>query len=261
MKRLLLLTLLPFLAGVSCSVKEDRSECPALLIVSLDRIPSALRDVPIRLEVAAGETLRWQADVMAGDGSVTLHVPRGPIRIDAVWEAGSPSGVKAILPPSGSEADSLFAYRAFLECRSESVADTVFLHKQWCRLSLRLLNAQMWENYHFEITGNWNGLRLDPLEPIPGPLRIQPRRVWEDRYEARILRQGDDSLQLEVFGSDSGPKAVASYPLGRMMREAGFSWQDEDLKDVNLTLDPTRAVLEVEIAPWDESRPIGDITI
>ena len=243
MKRLLLLSFLPVLLGVSCSVKEDRSECPALLHVSLERIPSVLRDVPLRLEVdAADGKFRWQADVLAEDGPVCLHVPRGPLRIDAVWESGSPSGVKAVLPPSGSEADSLFAYRALLDCRGESLADTVYLHKQWCRLTLRLLHAQMWENYQFEIIGNWNGFRLDTLEPLAGPLRIQPRKVWEDCYEARILR-------------------LASYPLGRMMREAGFSWTEEDLRDVILTLDPTRAVLEVEIAPWDESHPIGEITI
>ena len=264
MKRLPLTILFPvlLLAGASCSVKEDRDVCPAQLVVCLDRVPTPLRDSPLRLEIRSEDrAVHWRSDVLPADGPVCLRVPRGNVRIDAVWDSESLPSAKSVFQTSGTEADSLFAYASNISCFSESVSDTVYLHKQWCNLTLKLLHPEIWEGYHMEICGRWNGLDLETMTPIPGQMRIQPKRVSMDTYQARILRQGDDGLNMQIFDGDKGPDPVASIPLGEMMRMNGYDWTDEDLPDVTLTIDPTQATIEVDIAPWDESTPFGEITI
>ena len=260
MQRLLLL-LLSLAALLSCSVKEDRSACPCLLVVSLDRIPGILREEALQLEVLSGDgRICWQDPLRADQGPLRVQVPRGHVRIGAAWDALG-TRAKAVLTPSGSEADSLFAYSAVVPCQAETVTDTVWLHKQWCTLHIQLLSPDAWVLYRMEIQGRWNGLALDDLSPIPGELTVEPRLLRPGLYEGRIPRQGDDGLRLKIFDPDRGPEAVCDYPLGELMRRSGYDWTEPDLRDLTVTLDPTQAEITVEIAPWDTGNPFGDITI
>lgn len=261
------------LAG-SCTVKEDRTNCPCFLYIDLHKLPEKMRmpNSGLWLDVVAhtGSVVKMEtispSDYSAPDW-VIVSVPKGNTLVSAangrVHMKPALDG-RSITLPEGYEADSLYMHSDIVDCTGESARDTVRLHKQWCTLSLVLESPDALRHYDFEIQGSWSGISTADLSAIEGKFRTQPRRLTPERFEVRIPRQGDNSLILRLYSENQdgtrGDEEYA-YEVGKAIYRAGYDWFRRDLDDVTVKIDVARCDMEVRILPWDPGQNFGDIVI
>lgn len=262
-------------AASSCSIKEDRRECPCYLTVVLDRIPykMTMKNAGLWENLVHPDAgLFYQETISPSDYPapdwLIIPTPRGYVShaaaIGRVHYRPDATGTVLTLP-KGYEADSLYAHSARVDCREELARDTVELHKQWCTLTIKLKGTEVWKPYSFEVRGSWNSLSLYDLSAVEGEFAVAPRQLAIDRYEVRIPRQGDNSLMLVLYENNPdgtrGDKVVYDYPIGRLIYAAGYDWFTKDLDDATITVDYAVGVVEATINPWDNGQDFGDIEI
>ena len=258
------MTLIPTLAAVvlmagSCSIKEDRSECPCWLKVFIDPFPasgaviSAWNGSPVFLDmVEEGDwTDFYEATVPRGFLGVTCfrHIPSLDFR----------DGV--ILIGCGHEADSLYAHHATVDCTGETAIDRASLHKQFSTVYMSFKDTGDGEDFPYDvkIRGGVDGMDMSTLEPHPGEFLFAPQEVAPLRWQFRVPRQKDSSLMLDLYRKGDGGLAD-SLPLGLYIAESGFDWEAESLEDIVITVDFAKADLEVTVSEWNADT-VYDITI
>lgn len=266
------LMILGTMLTLSCTVKEDRIACPCFLSEEFCKAGSVplTTDPWISFLGENGDAIE-QKDIGKGmmrEGpSYVSKVPKQEIDVCVVYgnvHYDLSTRRDVLVLGSGFEADSIYAHCAKVDCRRETASDTVLLSKQWCTLSIKLEGSEAWKPYWFEIHGNWNGMDLSDLSAVKGTFRCIPRKMGATSYEARLPRQADDGLTLQVYDTDAFglPSSLRyEYPLGVLMESKGYDWTRRWLSDASVTIDYAKADVYVEIAPWDDGHNYNDITI
>ena len=232
----------------SCSVKEDRDVCPCWLQIDLSTC-SHYTD-RVSLKGWSGERVVFGVHV-PGEDFTQVHeeeVPRGMVHYCAHTDPGasSISGMK-VLVREGEQAPRLYAYRADVPAYGETVTDRVSLHKQFATVAVKIVNAD--DGFGVTVRGNWAGLDLETLAPVDAPFLYVPQRTEEGLWLFRMLRQGDDSLVLDITDRDGH---TLPYDLGGMIRSTGYDWRATDLDDIILGVDYVRGEVTVSVVPWEE---------
>ena len=90
---------------------------------------------------------------------------------------------------------------------------------------------------------------LDPYEGlfICGPRTEQKGEMWQ----MRLPRQLDDSLGLDILDADGGQ--IRNIGLGRLIAESGYSYDDQDLLDISVTVDLTLSSALVQVSGWESA--------
>ena len=238
----------------SCSVKEDRHECPCLLTIILERVPERIMNRADGLWI----NISTEGKGTALDSPVTGSDYSGPEWLGADVDKGLVSVIcsnsKALAVPYGSECDSIYAHYKTVRCFEDNARDTVLLRKQWCTATIILKNAYPEEKYLFEIHGNWAGISQSGLEPVPGRFYSVPRRIDTDKFQIRLPRQGDDSMVMSL-------NSVYEYSLGKLIAGSGYDWKAQNLDDIRILIDYASAEIAVSVSPWDGGPDFGDIEI
>ena len=245
-----ILVMLPSLGGTACSVKEERGDCPCLLNVHV-LVPE--RDsLPAAFTLAAGRTdgtSYYAGGYIHKEGSrnVSLSVRKGIYYLGACTGsvAGGLDGPLLQLPP-GRDAEHLFSGTDSVDCRGEKAADTLLLHKQFCRLKVIFKETGPAWIRHAKIEGHFNGLDLFHNEPVHGSFSCDMTPENPGVFSLCIPRQGDDGLQLSATGDFPG----ATWPLGEFLASARYNWRKEDLDDAVVTIDLSGIEVSIEIIPW-----------
>ncbi|MBQ7269026.1 MAG: hypothetical protein IJS62_04130 [Bacteroidales bacterium] len=229
------------LACTSCSVKEDRSECPCIL--SLYTSDAAGKTVGVEVWNTGGVCVaRGETDATL----LELKVPRGHLKVTA-WSGLADcrllGGVVSI--PRGGQMDELCAWRSEADCSGEQASLILFLHKQWATVNLKL------ENYPFpqalpdlKIRGAVNGYDLASGLPVEGGFLFSPPFSGEGDIVFRLPRQHGGELLLEV-----GPKVLA---IGDMIVRSGYDWEEPDLDDIYIWVDYLKSTVKIGISDWNE---------
>lgn len=258
---LLLPLLLCLMLPPSCSVLEDREDCPCRLRVEVRKRCrlSPEREVRLRLRSEVSDASLEESRPLAElqGYNIEMRVPKGTVRADGFVGLNHCREEEDILTiPYGMDADSLYWVSGSVDARGETAVLPIRIRKEYVRFHLRFLYDEEGP-YPFvpAIRSSTAGLRLNDGTPVPGPFRCFPRETGEARFEAVLPRQIEpDDLVLEIRRREDDPAAapLTEIPLGRLICSSGaFSWEDEDLKDLLIQFDYANAGITLQVMDWE----------
>ena len=243
---------------VSCSIKEDRGECPCWLTVVLQEGGRLSPDLVMRVwnpEPIVDETLHAE-DYPAG---VERTVPKGVVTLSAHSPLHRMVGSGSLLLiPDGQECDSLLTHRSVVECLGETARDTVHLHRQYATVFLTIENLEEGMRYPYDLVARSGVDGFDILEGCPHAgahsFTLVPRS--EGEYAFRVPRQLDGSLTLDLY---LGGELIDSYPIGAHILKAGYDWDAVDLPDIRIGMDYGRSEPHIVIEPWQDGAVYDEV--
>lgn len=260
--RALKLLFLSFLM-VACSVKEDRNFCPAWCVVYSDGHIADGCSGSITCNVATDNQSSLDYEKMEFSsftrrGGVVLEVPRNEqVYVDVFCGVDEMSLNGSFLSiPMGCCSDCIYSGHGSVFINGEEGEAGLPLNKDYA-LIVMSVREDAPEDYpfFFRIRGNVDGYVLPGGKPHPGEFDYSPAEEPGHIFRARLPRQRDDSLILEIYAKENGA-LVTSQELGKMICELGYDWTAPDLKDIGLAIDMTEARFLIEIEGWDVSEII-----
>ena len=242
----LLRILAPLLLLSSCSIKENRAECPCALTRELTGLPVR----PVVLGVA-GEGYSF-TEVIHADTVLVLQVPKGELAVSAVGGALAEED-GSVRIPEGEEAPPLYLFHADVSTGDEQLVLPVLLDKQFCTLEL-LFKAPPGYGPPFEVAveGFYGGWQPDG-SPAPGAFSRRLLPGSDGRAVLRLPRQGDDSLLMHIVFSD---QVVRTFVLGTYVAASGYDWSAPDLKDLTLHVDISVTSVTISTDLWSRTEDI-----
>lgn len=264
MKKLVLFIALASLSA--CSVKEDRAFCPAWCVVYSDGYVAEGCSGNVTCNVATP----WE-DIYEYDhsefsrfytkGDLVLEVPRNEkLYLDVfcgVDEMDLNGSVLTI--PMGFCCDCIYSGHGSIIIRGEEGAAGLPLNKDFALLEMKVAGEIPDEPlFDFRILGNVDGYSLPGGAPHRGEFDYSPREESGHCYRARLPRQADDTLLLDIMDKADG-FLVARLPLGEIIRNLGYDWSVADLKDISIVIYLSAANFEIEVTAWDNSEIINVI--
>ena len=230
MRRKIIIGILGLAALVSCSVKEDRSDCPCWITVIANESTS--------LSAWFGK----QKILDNHRGGLDDHtVPRGVVDLVAS------NGIFTV--PEGEQMTELFAQLQHLNTNAETAITGIELQKQFATVYLDFKDEDDGRTgYDIQINGNYVGADARTLAPVEGSFSCTPEEAPERGYMFRVPRQKDDSLNalLSYNGKD-----VETIPVGELIRKAGFDWTRPSLGDVSILADLPAHTFTITIMEWE----------
>lgn len=207
----------------ACSVKENRSDCPCHLSVSLSGAPLKLR--------ISGEDCLIEQDIPK-DTLLVVLVPKGRISVAALRGADySPDGSVRI--PYGYDSPPVFIDVRELDTSGEAAEASLCPYKSFCALDIDFDSPPGGgEPYRVDIRGEVDGWNPDgSLSGGDYSFRFVPDS--EGRTQLRLPRQMDSSLMMDILFDD---KIVRTFALGETIAGSGYDWCAQSLEDLSLTL-------------------------
>lgn len=267
-KAVLPFVLLPGL--LSCSVKEDRAECPVYVTVLTDRfMQKGINEGMVSF--AADELIKREAISFLSyvRGGYEQACPRKYARA-AVLAGVENSRVEeeTLMVNPGCQAGRVWAFgTSFSAEQDEYVVDAV-PHKQYCMVKFLFdgsPTAPEGYPWRFRLVAECAGMNIYTLEPVPGPYcpAIGPNAVGE--WLGTLPRQRSNNMQLEVFrpleGSETEGPTEYVIDLGKAFEKQGYDWTAEDLKDIEVKVGFVNAKLTLTIEDWEGEDDYKNIDI
>lgn len=230
---------------VSCSVKENRVECPCVLDVVL----SGGTESKVFLSVW-NPGLRQSEDVDrdSDECHYTCIIPRDVMKMVAYSGLRHPLYEDGRLVLSkGEQMDELYAFCDNLDSRKENIFRKVHLAKQFALLHLRI--ECMSGNdppSDVKISSGTAGVNLLTLASIPGEFSVNVTPVLNEYCRISLPRQYDNSLTLHIDGFDD-------IPIGESIVASGYDWSAASLEDIYLDVDVVRREMTIKITPWQHA--------
>ena len=262
----LVLAAFAVVAAVSCSVKEDRVECPCWLSVCLKDV-SDKKDVTVSEWLDTKEMLSRET-VAVQDYTCTPYyekqVPKGYVSI-AVYRGKTRMNIEdyKLMIPKGFDSDSLYAYCHRVDCSKESALDTAEIHKQFATVFLGMKNSNDGKPYPYTIRvkSDVSGFNLVTLEPVAGEFSYEPEPLGAEKnqFVFRLPRQMDDSFNIEILEKGT---VIETMNLGKIIEEdKNYSWNALDLDDIYIGVDFALARVTLNIIPWQSGYTIDKFVI
>lgn len=246
-------------SAASCSVKENRTECPCFLTLDLGSVGAAglmeqgLKDLRILLVSGSGfsaeEDFRLEDEVKV----YNVAVPKSDVEVMALCSGGGECSVEdGFVIVKGEECPVVHMFAESFVADAGEMRRTVVLHRNFCRLSVRMKTSFNALPRPFTITveGNVCGYRLDGT-PAGGAFNCTSAPSVAGECSIRIPRQNDASLRLVIEFLDSDE--VRSFPVGEYILESGYDWTAPDLEDISVEMDFSRSGLTFSISKWKKT--------
>lgn len=252
--------LLAVLSLSSCSVKEDRTDCPVLIRFS-DRVnPFGVKsNAEMVLADASGNETMTAIDVgRLSDSGFYLTAPKGRTAVSVITTSptvqtdGSEAWFKDDLQPE-------CIYALGEEFVTAPGDEEYMVRDSLCRqLAPAVLHIQNPDSspctYEMVLCSNWSGFDRKTLRPLAGELSfplVSTDGGWT--YEFNIPRQGDDSLVILM--SENGV-VIYAYPLGADISSSGYDWTEAQLDEIRLGLNYFSHEFVAVINDWTVERQI-----
>lgn len=262
--------LLPLLFSLflpsSCSVLEDREDCPCRLRVEVRKrcrlTPE--REVQLCLRSEASHISREESHSLSElqGYNVELRVPKGTVRADGFVGLGHcQRDEDFLLIPYGMDADSLYWVSGTVEAQGETAVLPLRIRKEHVRFRLQFFHEEK-ETYPFYpvIRSSTAGFCLTDGSPVAGPFRCTPEETDPGCFDTILPRQlYPEDLVLEIRRKGEAPESppLTEIPLGRLISGSGaFSWEDEDLKDLLIQFDYANAGMTLQVTDWELGQEI-----
>ena len=238
--------ILPFVL-LSCSVKEERRECPSFLTVDASAFGSIGRVIKVKaLPNLDGST---ETDASA-DKSARFDVPRSMIRVYTYTSA--PDYDTVFLVEEGCQADSLYTFEADVDCAGERSFVRAVPHKQFATVILgeKTLPDEPEVRYNYVVDSDFYGIDIKDMTPQPGRLHFYVPELSDCFYIFRLPRH-DNGNALTIQVMDRG-RMVYELPLGRWLEQFDYDWKARDLADISIGLDYARGDVNITISGWED---------
>ncbi len=237
--------LLCVLLTVSCSVKEDRTDCPCSLFVELESLPPSAK-----AQLSFSSEGFYDSRTALQDTSLMVQVPKTDVLVLAISGA-SPGDDGRVRIPLGFECPPLHLFAGEVDARGERAELTARLHKHYCLLELEFSGPPGWgEPYWTEIRGEVNGIEMDG-SPSEGEFSCR----LDSGFSCRLPRQSPDRLLwLDIAMPD---RVVRTFNLARFMLDAGYDWTAPDLEDMTLHIDLSVSEISFRTDNWSTVIPIA----
>ena len=129
---------------------------------------------------------------------------------------------------------------------SEQHTEEVRLGKDYCRIRINMLTSD--KDYPFRLTvrGNVCGIRPD-RSVVPGDFSFGFTLDDTGQGEVRVPRQTDNSLILQILEDET---VLREFALGEYIAETGYSWTDENLEDIEVSIDYAHSDISINVESW-----------
>lgn len=241
--------------SAACSVKEDRTTCPCILILDFNRVDRDILD-SLSLSVANADGLLCR-EVVHGDSygeEYRIAVPKGRVGVN-VYSFLEKDGYAtldadgaAMVISEGSECPSVYLCSVGIEALGETHREEIDMSKNFCRLSISMVSDGPCP-FILEINGNVSGYGSDG-QPMDGVFHFVPDTDENGGCCVRIPRQKDCSLMLRLSDEDG---VLRDFAIGEYIVEAGYDWTEKDLKDIEVIIDYAKASITFIVAEWEET--------
>lgn len=234
------LTLILALAvSVSCTVKEDREDCPSILVLDMGAVKGECT-VSVRSEDG---TFSLSGTVLGGTDELKVEVPAGRMIIDAVTgTTGHDDG--AVTIKEGDECPPVCMFRDTVDIAGYETRVEVLPHKSYCIVNVRM-TGDIPPDFVLRMSGNVCGLYAGGV-PVSGTFT---RMCVPDKYgraSVSVPRQKDSSLMIDVMSGSE----TRTFAIGNYMESAGYDWTSTDLDDMEVTINYTLTDMNITISKW-----------
>ncbi len=250
--RKLPLDLLMFLAGfmicAGCTVKENRSLCPCMLVLDFSGVDMAVVGcADLIMNSDDGFLFTDELEVEDFSSGLSLPVPRSVIRLGLWSGEGVAATYDGLEIPKGEDCPPVYFHASVVDARCEMLQEKIFMRKNHCNLTVNLLHedAGTWRICLF---GNVNGYMSDG-SPSEGEFSCELERDGDGGFSACLPRQTDNSLAMEL---DDGSGIVKRFSIGEYIAESGYDWGAPDLEDLVMDIDIAFTGIVLTIRGWDD---------
>ena len=243
-----------------CSIKEDRSLCPCSLVLDFSGTDLSAADMAGLYIRADDGFLYYDDDVSpdilyedSGDGlrmTYEVRVPKTSVMISGILGAGRMfTPETGLLIPLGYECPEIFMHYSEVDASGERLEEKMVFHKDYCRITVRMLTDS--EDYPFSltVTGNANGLKAD-RSVTKGDFSVSFVPDSSGSGTVCVPRQADNGLVLRILDED---KILREFALGEYIAESGYDWSAENLDDVEISIDYAHSFISIEVDDWTGS--------
>jgi len=235
----------------SCSVKEDRMQCPCTLCMGI--VGGEESKVNVSLW---GSSLVFEDSRELDSASCwTAEVPKGDFVCTAMSGVhGMSRSGSCLVCVEGEEMGQVYAGNQVVKLIESEYTGKISLKRQFAFVNIRLVSSERGE-YPFSVVvqGEYDGFDLLSLKPHKGIFSKPIFPVLGAWHRVCVPRQDDDSLKLLFYlssDSEAESRPRAELPLGEYIKSSGYDWYSEDLKDVNIEIDYAEANLTVSLSDW-----------
>lgn len=247
---------------LSCSIKEDRSDCPCLLRLEFpaEDVQAGRGRAILDVRDDSGFSYSDTLSLDKIDGAYELRVPRTGVHVN-LWseEASGFVGDNGLVIPFGDDCPYVRMFSSSVDTDCETCTETVRLVKNYCRLTVMMDESDMDWPFELNVCGNIDGYGIDGsprqgvfshyLVPSAG---ADPGASQETELvrELSLPRQTDSSLRLSVMENFT---ALKTFALGNYISQCGYDWTAADLQDIVVRIDYACTKLSISVGAWEHS--------
>lgn len=239
----------------SCTVLEDRGECPCYLNFAHKGFNPGSYEGTMEV-VVFGEKLVSDGVHSVSrlkDGTDEIPVPKGIVRMGGIGGLSSGRVLDSLMViPAGSDCDPIYAFSSTAEAFGEVayVCGTIRKNHSVIRIVMENSSGDVYP-FSVRLRSNVSGMNLLTLEPVEGLFSHNASKEAEGVFSMRLPRQKDDSLVLEILKADGSEEKIDELPLGTYLVDGlGYDWTALDLADINVYINYSRSIISVNVSDW-----------
>ncbi len=249
MRRILIISVL-LVFVTACSIKEDRSACPANIHLRLsERSLSIAGGLPVGVRVSDSGGTK-EVGLSAAEPDCWIAVEKGGVDLVCLLDNGA-----GISVPPGRQCDSIWADSSHMLAEYEECEVLLDLHKRFATVFIDFEEGVEPWRYDISVCGNVVGTGLPGLEPVSGEFRFQ-LDVEDGAASVRVPCQGSDSSLRLLFESRTPAGQSWDWDLAGELARLGYDWSQEDLADIRVHVKLLSAGLGIEIGSWKDGGSI-----
>ena len=246
------------LLSESCSVKEDRTDCPCMLTLDFSDVDygllqeAGLTEMGIIVASESGACVRKSVSIKDSPQECVMAVPRSRVNMCAVCGDGGLWTDSSVTVAEGEESPKYYVCSDSFDSHRNVMTRKVVLHKNHCILTVRLKDSYGVPSRNFLVSVEGNVCGFDMYgEPVTGPFRATSDKSENGACSVCLPRQRDGSLSLQILFP--GSSDIRSFPVGEYILQSGYDWDAPDLEDVEVEVDFSLTGVSFSIDAWKKT--------
>ena len=235
------------LMSTSCSVKEDRTVCPCQLFLDMSEVDTSIvRSAELVVSASDGFQIKDTLEIDDFMDGYVVDVPRETVGVGVYFGAGDcVDEVGRLGIDYGNECPQVYMHSSIIRAEGEKMVEKVLMRKNHCIMTIQVETEKDFP-FRLEVKGSVDGYDLGGA-PSVGDFRYAMYVDEKGTCSLTLPRQRDSSLILEVHDEDG---ALKSFALGEYVAASGYDWQQDDLKDITVSLDYALTHVVIAVAGW-----------
>lgn len=245
------------LLGASCSVKESREGCPCRLVLDMSEVDtSVVKYAELLVSASGGFLIRDTIRAGEFESGYIADVPREYVGVGVYFGAsGLVDDQGRLSIEYGEDCPPVFMHSSFVKADGEIVMENVLMRKNHCIMTIHVETDQVFP-FRLEAKGNIDGYDSAGA-PSEGKFMYAMHTDMSGTCRLLLPRQTDESLVLEIHDETGVRK---SFALGEYVAASGYDWQEEDLRDITVSMDYSLTHMVIHVAGWRDEH-IFDVVV